>query len=200
MNFTQNITLENQRALLRPLAPTDFEALRDVAAAPALWAYTLTRADDPASLQTYIAEALQGRAQGLRYPFLVIDKATGRAAGSTSYYNVHPTEQRLSIGYTWIGEDFQRTGLNRACKHLLLHYAFEELSYERVELETDARNQKSRTAMAQMGATEEGTLRSHRNTQGGLRRDTVIFSIIRPEWDALRQGTFADFATTPNRA
>lgn len=190
MDFTQDILLENHRALLRPLALADYDALQPVAATPELWAYTLTRADDPASLRSYLAEAVQGREQQRRYPFLVIDKQAGRAAGSTSYYNIDANEQRLSIGYTWIGTDFQRTGLNRACKYLLLRHAFEVLQCERVELETDARNQKSRDAMRRMGATEEGTLRRHRNTQGGLRRDTVIFSIIRPEWETLRQTVF----------
>jgi len=193
MDFAQNIFLENDRAQLRPLAATDVDLLHGPAADPELWLYTLTRADDRASLEGYVTAALQGRQQRQRYPFLVIDRQTGRVAGSTSYYNVVPDDQRLSIGYTWIGRDFQRTGLNRACKHLLLRYAFEELGYERVELETDARNQKSRNAMSRMGATEEGTLRSHRNTQGGIRRDTVIFSIIRPEWEALRQTVFRDF-------
>jgi RimJ/RimL family protein N-acetyltransferase len=193
MDFAQNIFLENDRAQLRPLAATDVDLLHGPAADPELWLYTLTRADDRASLEGYVTAALQGWQQRQRYPFLVIDRQTGRVAGSTSYYNVVPDDQRLSIGYTWIGRDFQRTGLNRACKHLLLHYAFEELGYERVELETDTRNQKSRNAMSRMGATEEGTLRSHRNTQGGIRRDTVIFSIIRPEWEALRQTVFRDF-------
>ena len=114
-------------------------------------------------------------------------------AGSTSYNHVAEAEQRLSIGYTWVGPDFQRSGLYRACKHLLLSHAFGLLNCERVELETDARNHKSRTAMARMGATEEGTLRSHRLTQGGLRRDTVIFSILRPEWPALRESVFQEF-------
>ena len=104
-----------------------------------------------------------------------------------------PADQRLSIGYTWVGTKFQRSGLNRACKHLLLSHAFGALNCERVELETDARNHKSRTAMARMGATEEGLLRSHRPTQGGIRRDTVIFSIVRSEWPALRQSTFQAF-------
>ena len=99
--------------------------------------------------------------------------------------------QSLSIGYTWIGTDFQRTGLNRAAKHLLLSHAFGALACERVELETDSRNQQSQQAMRRMGATEEGTLRSHRPTQGGLRRDTVLFSIIRPDWDELRHTVFA---------
>jgi RimJ/RimL family protein N-acetyltransferase len=193
MDFTQDILLENHRALLRPLTLTDFEALRLAAATPELWAYTLTRADDPISLASYLTEAVRGREQQRRYPFLIIDKQTGRAAGSTSYYNIDLADAKLSIGYTWVGREFQRTGLNRACKHLLLQYAFEVLGCERVELETDARNHKSQEAMRRMGATQEGTLRSHRTTQGGIRRDTVIFSVIRPEWEHLRRSVFGAF-------
>jgi len=193
MDCTQHLVLENSRARLRPLEATDFEALKEVAFDPELWRYTLSRADDTVSLAAYIAEAVQQRQEGKRYPFVIIDRETGRLAGSTSYYNLNPANQSLSIGYTWVGTDFQRSGLNRAAKHLLLSYAFEQLGYERVELETDSRNQKSQEAMRRMGATEEGTLRSHRPTQGNLRRDTVIFSIIRPEWDELRRTTFAQF-------
>ncbi|MBC6699966.1 GNAT family N-acetyltransferase [Hymenobacter puniceus] len=196
MDFTQDILLENHRALLRPLAVTDFEGLRLAAATPALWDYTLTRADDPISLASYLTEAVRGREQQRRYPFLILDKLTGQAAGSTSYYNIDLADAKLSIGYTWIGQDFQRTGLNRACKHLLLHHAFEVLGCERVELETDARNHKSQEAMRRMGATQEGTLRSHRYTQGGIRRDTVVFSIIRPEWETLRRTVFSAFEAT----
>jgi len=144
-------------------------------------------------LAAYLQQALQGREQRQRYPFVIIDRLTDRIAGSTSYYNVASEECRLSIGYTWVGKEFQRSGLNRACKHLLLNHAFGGLGCERVELETDARNWKSREAMARMGATEEGTLRSHRFTQGGRRRDTVIFSILKPEWDSLRQSVFKEF-------
>ncbi|WP_426489712.1 GNAT family N-acetyltransferase [Hymenobacter sp. 102] len=195
MDFAQDIQLENNRVLLRPLQTADFEALRPVAATPALWTYTLSRADDPISLAKYLTDALQARQQQRRYPFLIIDKATGRVAGSTSYYNVDAADARLSIGYTWVGEEFQRSGLNRAAKHALLRYAFDGLGCERVELETDARNHKSQNAMRRMGATEEGTLRSHRVTQGQRRRDTVIFSIIRPEWNRLRQTVFQQFDT-----
>ena len=193
MDFSSPIVLENRRARLRPLELTDFEALKALAMDADLWQYTLTRADDAVSLAAYLRQAVEGREQGLRYPFAIIDRATGELAGSTSYYNVSAPNQSLSIGYTWVGTKFQRSGLNRACKHLLLTHAFGQLNCERVELETDARNHKSRTAMARMGATEEGLLRSHRPTQGGIRRDTVIFSIIRPEWPALRQSTFQEF-------
>jgi len=193
MDFSTPITLENSRVRLRPLELTDFEALKAVAMDAELWQYTLTRADDAVSLAAYIRQAVEAREQGLRYPFAIIDRETGELAGSTSYYNVAEADQRLSIGYTWVGTKFQRSGLNRACKHLLLSYAFDGLNCERVELETDARNHKSRTAMGRMGATEEGTLRSHRLTQGGLRRDTIIFSVIRPEWPALRESVFQTF-------
>ena len=195
MDFSASIVIENNRARLRPLELTDFEALKAVAMDADLWKYTLTRADDAVSLAAYLRQAIEGREQGLRYPFAIIDRATGELAGSTSYYNASEPDQRLSIGYTWVGTKFQRSGLNRACKHLLLTHAFGQLNCERVELETDARNHKSRTAMARMGATEEGTLRSHRPTQGDIRRDTVIFSIIRPEWSGLRQTVFQEFET-----
>jgi RimJ/RimL family protein N-acetyltransferase len=193
MDFSAQVVLENNRARLRPLELTDFEALKAVAFDADIWKYTLTRGDDAMSLAAYLRQAVEARQQGLRYPFAIIDRATGELAGSTSYYNVVEADQRLSIGYTWVGTKFQRSGLNRACKHLLLRHAFGALNCERVELETDSRNQKSRTAMARMGATEEGTLRSHRPTQGGVRRDTVIFSIIRPEWPTLRKSTFQEF-------
>ena len=193
MDFSAPVVLENSRARLRPLELTDFEALKALAFDTELWRYTLTRADDAVSLAAYLRQAVEARAQGQRYPFAIIDRATGELADSTSYYHVQEAEQRLSIGYTWVGSKFQRSGMNRACKHLLLSHAFCQLGCERVELETDSRNHKSRTAMARMGATEEGTLRHHRLTQGGLRRDTVIFSIIRPEWSGLRQTVFQEF-------
>ncbi|GAA4501726.1 GNAT family protein [Hymenobacter ginsengisoli] len=195
MDFAQNLVLENSRVRLRPLEATDFEELKVIAFDPALWEFTLTRADDALSLADYLAQAVQDRQTGRRYAFAIIDRASGRLAGSTSYYNDFPADQRLSIGYTWVGTDFQRTGLNRAAKHLLLAHAFDQLNYERVELETDSRNHKSQTAMRRMGATEEGTLRSHRLTQGNYRRDTMIFSIIRGEWPELRRTTFAEFDT-----
>jgi RimJ/RimL family protein N-acetyltransferase len=193
MDFSAPIVIENSRVRLRPLELADFEALKAVAFDAELWKFTLTRGDDAVSLAAYIRQAVEDRQQGRRYPFAIIDRETGELAGSTSYYNDVEADLRLSIGYTWVGTKFQRSGLNRACKHLLLSHAFCQLRYERVELETDSRNQKSRTAMARMGATEEGTLRSHRITQGGVRRDTVIFSIIRSEWSGLRQTVFQEY-------
>ena len=192
-DFDHHLVLENSRARLRPLETADFEALKPAAFEPAVWEFTVSRADDALSLADYLAQAHHDRQAGRRYAFAIVDRETGQLAGSTSYYNLAPDDQRLSIGYTWLGLGFQRTGLNRAAKHLLLSYAFEHLGCERVELETDSRNLQSQQAMRRMGATEEGVLRRHRLTQDGYRRDTVIFSIIRPEWEALRQSVFQEY-------
>jgi N-acetyltransferase len=194
MDCTRPITLENRRARLRPLEASDFEALKQIAFDADIWRYTLAPApQDAVGLAAYLSQALKDRAAGLRYPFAIIDLDTGQLAGSTSYGSFALPDGRLEIGWTWLGRDYQRTGLNRAAKHLLLQYAFGELGCERVELKTDARNHQSQEAMRRMGATEEGTLRSHCYTQGGLRRDTVYFSILRPEWEQLRQSVFSQF-------
>ncbi|RTQ47437.1 N-acetyltransferase [Hymenobacter gummosus] len=194
MDCTRPITLENNRARLRPLEASDFEALKLIAFDADIWRYTLSPApQDNVGLAAYLSQALKDRTEGRRYPFAIIDLATGQLAGCTSYGSFAPTERRLEIGWTWLGKDFQRTGLNRAAKHLLLQYAFGELGCERVELKTDARNYQSQEAMRRMGAVQEGTLRSHCYTQGGRRRDTVYFSVLRPEWEQLRQTVFQQF-------
>ena len=193
MDFSKPLVLENSRVRLRPLELTDFEALKPLAFDPELWRFTTSQAGDAVSLAAYLAAALAARQQAPRYPFAILDRATERLAGSTSYYNLSEDEQRLSIGYTWVGREFQRTGLNRAAKHLLLSHAFGQLGCERVELETDGRNLKSQQAMRRMGAPADGTLRCPRRTQGGVRRDTVIFRLLRAEWDTLRRTVFAEF-------
>jgi RimJ/RimL family protein N-acetyltransferase len=194
MDCSRCITLENARVRLRPLEATDFEALKAIAFEPEVWRFMPTAMPkNSVELATYVAHALKERNSGKRYPFAIIDRETNQVVGSTSYMNIVPEEKRVEIGGTWLGKPFQRTGVNRAAKHLLLKYAFGELACDRVELKTDARNWQSREAMRRMGATEEGTLRSHMFTQGGMRRDTVYFSILKPEWDELRLTVFREY-------
>ncbi|SNC76793.1 Protein N-acetyltransferase, RimJ/RimL family [Hymenobacter gelipurpurascens] len=194
MDFARCIALENSRVRLRPLELTDFEDLKAVAFDPEVWRFLTTPMPrNSVDLAAYLAQAVRDREAGKRYPFAIIDKESGRVVGSTSYGNIALDDKRLEIGWTWLGSEYQRTGINRAAKHLLLKYAFGELGCERVELKTDARNWKSREAMRRMGATEEGTLRSHCLTQGGLRRDSVYFSILKSEWDQLCHTVFQQF-------
>ncbi|UYZ62376.1 GNAT family N-acetyltransferase [Hymenobacter weizhouensis] len=194
MDFARNITLENARVRLRPLELTDFDDLKAVAFDEEIWRYLLTPMPrNSVELAAYLAQSLREREAGRRYAFAIIDKESSRVVGSTSYGNIALADGRLEIGWTWLGRDYQRTGINRAAKHLLLKYAFGELGCERVELKADARNWQSREAMRRMGATEEGTLRSHCLLPSGQRRDSVYFSILKSEWDQLRQTVFQQF-------
>jgi len=182
-NFSDTIILENERVLLRPLAESDLEFLK----APALddssiFRYSLSQVKDEDSLKEYIETALKERAASFRYALIIFDKETGGYAGSTSFANISNKDQRLEIGWTWMGKQWQRSGLNRQCKFLLLRYAFEVLGFERVELKTDERNEQSRTAIQKIGGLQEGIFRSHSLMPDGFRRNTVYFSILKNEW------------------
>jgi RimJ/RimL family protein N-acetyltransferase len=181
--FDQDICLENNRSLLRPLQRSDAEGLLAAATSdPELMRYSTALINSPQLLQDYISTALAEKASRVRYPFLIIDKASGQYAGCTSYASIVDADERLEIGWTWIGLPFHRTGLNRNNKFLMLEYAFEHLGAERVELRTDERNMRSRTAILGIGATYEGTLRHYKIAYDGFRRNTVYFSILRDEW------------------
>ncbi|UYZ58362.1 GNAT family N-acetyltransferase [Hymenobacter latericus] len=194
MDCSRCITLENSRVRLRPLEASDFDALKQIAFDADIWRYqTISAPRDNMALAAYLAQTLKDRQQGKRYPFAIIDLETGRLAGSTSYGSFAMPDGRLEIGWTWLGKEFQRTGVNRAAKHLLLKYAFGELGCERVELKTDLRNHQSQEAMRRMGAVQEGILRSHMALPDGSRRDSVYFSILRSEWDKLRQSVFREY-------
>ena len=118
--------------------------------------------------------------------FAQILRATGEIAGSTSYLAIEPAHRRLEIGATWLNPRHQRTGANTEAKLLLLRHAFEQLGCRRVEFKTDSENKQSRTALARIGATEEGTFRSHMIRPDGGRRDSVYFSVIDEEWPRVR--------------
>lgn len=186
--------LENHRVRLVPLTLDHMEPLSEIAyTQKELTRYSASLRHDPDLLRAYIEGALAERAAGTRYPFCIFDKQTGRFAGSSSYGNITNAHKRLEIGWTWIGKEFQRTGLNRNCKFLLLSYAFETLGCERVELKTDSRNQQSRTAITGIGAKEEGMLRRHMLMPDGAWRDTVYYSILLSEWPEIKARVFKGF-------
>ena len=190
-NFKSDLILENERVQLRPLSATDHAfflpfSLKE----PALWTYSLTSAAGEEKLENYLQAALQLREEETGYPFLVYDKKNEKIAGSTRFYSINFHHKTLSIGYTWYGKEFQRTGLNRHCKLLLLTHAFEALEMERVEFRADAKNTRSITAMRAIGCTLEGTLRNNCTSETG-RRDSVVFSIIKNEWPKLKKALVA---------
>ncbi len=145
-------------------------------------------------LQKYIGIALEERLAKASYPFLIFDKQMNCAAGSTRFGSISIPNKRVEIGWTWTHPKHHGTGLNKACKYLLLQFAFEVLKVNRVELKTDVLNQQSRKAILKIGATEEGIFRRHQVTSTGRIRDSVFFSIINTEWENIKNTIFKDFS------
>jgi RimJ/RimL family protein N-acetyltransferase len=137
-------------------------------------------------MSRYVLQALDELSRGIALPFVIVAQPSGEVVGSTRYGSVDLDNRRLEIGWTWITPRYQRTAMNTEAKLLLLTHAFERLGANRVELKTDALNQKSRHAIARLGAVEEGTFRKHIVTSSGRVRDTVYYSIIDTEWPAVK--------------
>ena len=187
LDFEKPIVLENPRVLIRPLASEDYDLLVDVATEdPNLNQFSPVRIYSPELLRIYIDTSLHERANKARYPFIIFDKKLNAYAGCTSFMNISNKDKRIEIGSTWIGNRFQKTGLNRNCKFLLMSYAFDHLEFERMELKTDERNTKSRTAIEKIGGQFEGILRSHTVMSDGFRRNTVYYGILKAEWRELK--------------
>lgn len=185
--FEQEIILENEAALLRPLVPEDAQNLLKVATEDKdLLQYSPAPVYTAELLRDYIDTALAERQNKKRYTFSIFDKIKQEYAGSTSFLNISLADARLEIGATWIGKKFQGTYLNRNCKYLMLQYAFDELGALRTELKTDERNMASRKAIEKIGGVQEGILRSHTLLYTGHRRNTVYYSILKAEWEGMR--------------
>lgn len=183
-NCNEDYVLENERVRLRPLNITDFENLLHFSLnEPELWKFSLVSGSSAEGLYKYIQLAIDARKEGKEYPFIVFDKLTNSYAGSTRFYDVQLMQKTLQLGYTWYGKDFQGSGLNKQCKFLLLSFAFEEMGMERVEFRADNLNKRSIAAMKSIGCIEEGVLRSNSVKQDGLRRDSIVLSILKGEWE-----------------
>jgi RimJ/RimL family protein N-acetyltransferase len=187
LNFNKevNYTLEDSNVLLRPLQLTDVPNLLAISVnEPETWDYSSKSAAGEEALKLYIEDALAARNAGTEYPFIVFDKTTNAYAGSTRFYDIQVKNDALQLGYTWYGKNFRGTGLNKHCKFLLLQFAFETLSAERVEFRADNRNQRSIAAMKSIGCTVEGVIRNHMPLTDGTRRDSIILSILKDEWNS----------------
>ena len=181
------ITLEGDIVRLEPLALRHVDELAAVALDPDLWRWVPNAVATRADLDAYVDKALEEYQGGTALPFAVVERASGRAIGSTRYAAIERTHRRLEIGWTWYGRAWHRSGVNTECKLLLLEHAFEDLGAMRVELKTDAMNERSRNAILRLGAREEGIFRNHMVIPGSGRiRDTVYFSIVDREWPAVK--------------
>lgn len=178
-----NITLEDERVLLRPLEENDYENLLPFALNErGLWFYSLVRPQGKDGLRNYMDIAFREKKAGREFPFIVFDKKANEYAGSTRFYDINLPYKTIQLGYTWYGKKFHGTGLNKHCKFLLLQFAFEVLALERFELRADARNEKSIAAMKSIGCKIDGVLRKNMPTVEGERRDSIVLSILKDEW------------------
>ena len=183
--FTAAVTLRGRHVSLEPLQASHADGLRDAVADGELWRRWYASVPTPDAVDGYIATALAAQAAGTVLAFVVRD-ASGAIVGTTRFYDIDRSVPRVSIGYTWYAARAQRTGLNTEAKLLLLGHAFDALGCIAVAFETSWFNHASRTAIARLGAKQDGVLRCHRRHADGSVRDTVVFSILAGEWPAVR--------------
>lgn len=179
-------TLRGQHVLLQPLQLEHVPGLRAALEGSGLDQLWYTQVPSPEQAEAYVQAALQAQAECKGLPFVIRD-AAGDIIGSTRFYDMDASVPKLSLGYTWYTPGAQRTGANTEAKLLLLQHAFEVLGCISVVLETSWFNATSRTAIARLGAKQDGVLRNHKRHADGTPRDTVIFSIIDAEWQGVKR-------------
>lgn len=184
--WVEPVVLEGSTVRLEPLSLEHVAMLTEVGLDAELWRWTLSTIQTPGDMRAYVERAVAAGAAGLEVPFATIDRASGRAVGSTRYLSIEPQHRRLEIGYTWIAPAWQRTQVNTEAKLLLLTHAFNALRALRVEFKTDSLNERSRRALLAIGAVEEGTMRNHMLTDTGRRRHSVYYSVIEEDWPRVR--------------
>jgi N-acetyltransferase len=181
------VTLEGRHVRLEPLTKGHVAGLAEVGLDAELWRWIPMPVRTEEEMAAYIETALEEQERGVSLPFALVERATGRAIGSTRYGNIDWTHHRVEIGWTWVAREWQRTAINTEAKYLLLRHAFETLGCIRVELKTDSLNEKSRTAILRVGAREEGIFRNHMITASGRLRHSAYFSIIETEWPEVKK-------------
>lgn len=192
--FPADLTLRTSEVILRLLQETDVPAFYSLTQAKELWRYFTKELNEATQLNAWVEEALRDYTATRRMPFTIVEKASGVVCGSTSLGSISFYDQRIEIGWTWLGDTFRGTGINRHAKFALLQYAFETMQMERVEIKTDNLNERAKAALLKIGATAEGVLRSHMQMPGGRRRDSIYYSILKSEWPTIRQTIFADIS------
>jgi RimJ/RimL family protein N-acetyltransferase len=182
------VILEGRHVRLEPLSREHRTALARVAFDADLWRFTPTQIHTDDDLDTYIETAMSEQKAGTTIPFAIIDRSTGLAIGSTRFGALDAQHRRAEIGWTWLGRAYQRKAFNTEAKMLMLTHAFEQMGCIRIEFKVDVLNERSRTAVARLGAKEEGTLRHHMILPDGRLIDWVFYSILQDEWPSVRAG------------
>ncbi|MBB5368099.1 RimJ/RimL family protein N-acetyltransferase [Janthinobacterium sp. K2Li3] len=184
----QQPTLTGNTVALIPMSLEHGPQLLQAAADGELWNMTVTVVPGPGTMDRYIATALEGQRAGTVMPFVIVQLATGTIVGSTRFWKIDRINRKMEIGHTWLSASVQRSSVNTEAKLLLLTYAFEVMHAVRVQFTTDELNQKSRAAILRLGAVQEGIVRHERIMPDGRKRNSVRFSMIDTEWEAVKAG------------
>lgn len=186
MDWISSITLRGSHVLLEPLSQSHHDDLIDAVKDGELWKLWYTIVPSPKEMRAEIDRRMQWQGDGSMLPFAVVERATGKAVGMTTYLHIDAENRRLEIGATWYGKRVQRTSVNTECKYLLLAHAFETLGCNAVELRTSFFNHPSRRGIERLGAKLDGILRNHMILPNGTLRDTCVYSILVSEWPAAK--------------
>ena len=186
MSWLEPVTLRGANVRLEPLEQRHCGDLVEAVKDGELWRLWYTSIPAPEKMEAEIARRRGQQAAGSMLPFAVIDLASGKAVGMTTYMNVDAAHKRLEIGSTWYRRSVQRTPINTQCKLLLLTHAFESLGCIAVEFRTHFFNHQSRRGIERLGAKLDGILRSHQRASDGTLRDTCVYSIIASEWPTVK--------------
>ncbi|WP_338360020.1 GNAT family protein [Yeosuana marina] len=182
--------LENERVKLSLLDLSNYKHLLPIAQQENLVQYSPSDISSPEKLKNYVEIAVDHYYHKTAIPFIIFDKLKNTYAGSSRYMNMNWNYKVLEIGSTWIGREFQGTGLNKQIKFLMLEYAFETLNFEKVEFRIDERNIRSRKAVEKLGATLEGVLRKNVYLKDGFKRNTCCYGILKEEWNTIKATNF----------
>jgi RimJ/RimL family protein N-acetyltransferase len=180
------LTLEGKLVRLVPLTSAHLDRCCAIGTAPELWASTTIRVLTRADMAAYFERAQAEQSAGTAVPLAIIERQSGVLVGTTRFHTLVPAQRRLEIGFTWIAPPWQRTGVNREAKFLMLRHAFETWDCLRVQFTANASNQKSRRALEGIGAQFEAVLRHHRLSPHLGPCDIAVYSIIASEWPAVR--------------
>jgi RimJ/RimL family protein N-acetyltransferase len=179
--------LEGRIVRLEPLRAQHLDDLFAASRDPRIWRWLpIVQPRTLAEFRPWFEGALEGAAAGLEIPFATVSQATGAAIGSTRYLALRPEHRSLEIGWTWVESSAWGTGANVEAKLLQLTYAFDALGCRRVELKTDAANERSRGAIAALGARFEGVHAKHMLVRGGENRDSAWYAILDDDWPQVR--------------
>lgn len=188
-----NIILENKRTLLLPFENERNQELKEIIFDNEIWEFMGMYVQNDVDFENYITNTLKQKEEGICYPFLIVDKLTNKIAGSTRYGYLNTVSEKCEIGWTWIGKEFQGTGLNKACKYELLNFGFENIGFRRIQFSADQENLRSQRAIEKLGAKKEGLFRNNYIAPNGQSRNDVYFSIIKEDWELVKTENFSEF-------